>query len=175
MPYCTYPTYRYSSPSPRQATSGRHTVHSQVTLQLDYQRPRPPRRLIRILVLMRIQARQVQRERSSPRDGLGNVRVRDGVLWSLSECERDARAGIPPVFLSRTRTKSIRLHLTRTFPSPPLTPDQGAGTLWRLITDQCLSLALGINDRAALPRDLVTLRRRIPAQVHTARRRGAEA
>ena len=37
-----------------------------------------------------------------------------------SECERDARAAVPPVYLSRTHTNSIRLHLTRTFPSPPL-------------------------------------------------------
>ena len=38
----------------------------------------------------------------------------------MRECERDARAGIPPVCLSRTHTNSRRLYLTRTFPSPSL-------------------------------------------------------
>ena len=45
----------------------------------------------------------------------------------MCECERDARAGIPPVCLSRTHTNSIRLHPT---PSQSHVPQSATG--WAL-------------------------------------------
>ena len=38
----------------------------------------------------------------------------------MCECDRDKQAGCPPLHRSRTHTNFIRLHLTRTFPSPSL-------------------------------------------------------
>ena len=54
------------------------------------------------------------------RDGLGNVRVRWGSRGVYGRAREIGRPGSRPLHLSRTHTNSIRLHLTRTFPSPPL-------------------------------------------------------
>ena len=65
----------------------------------------------------------------------------------MSARERDRQEGSPPLHLSPTHTNSIRLHLTRTFPSPSLCVAWERSFLNRLIEIKCTLITYLVAER----------------------------